>query len=119
VRYLWDESSSKRKYTKAEHDSFFALLDQLGSVTAAAELGINRNVGYLWVRNAGMGGANLALGVRSIFGCAQKASKVVKRPAALERICGPLWTGIKEYGVEKSPDPLRLHFGVGRIKRWL
>jgi hypothetical protein len=60
VRYLWDESSSKRKYTKAEHDSFFALLDQLGSVTAAAELGINRNVGYLWVRNAGMGGANLA-----------------------------------------------------------
>jgi hypothetical protein len=35
VRYLWDESSGKRKYTKAEHESFFALLDQLGNVTAA------------------------------------------------------------------------------------
>jgi IS30 family transposase len=58
VRYLWDESSGNRKYTKAEHESFFALLDRLGNVTAAgAELGINHNVGYLWVRNAGIGGA--------------------------------------------------------------
>jgi hypothetical protein len=57
VQYLLDGSSGKRKYSKADHDAFFVLLDQLGNVTAAAELGINCNAGYLWARNAGMGGA--------------------------------------------------------------
>jgi DNA-binding transcriptional regulator YdaS (Cro superfamily) len=46
--------SSGRKYTPEQKDQFFAVLDRVGSVTAAAaELGLNRMTCYQWTRKAG------------------------------------------------------------------
>lgn len=47
--------SPKRKYTREQKDGFLAVLALVGSVTvAAAELGLNRNTCYQWVRHAGL-----------------------------------------------------------------
>ena len=55
---LSDVSAEFRKRVRAsaqQREAFFLLFSQLGSVTsAAAELGLNRNTCYQWVRRAGL-----------------------------------------------------------------
>lgn len=44
-----------RRYTQADKDSFFAVMDRLGSVSEAArEVGMNRGTCFSWARSAGM-----------------------------------------------------------------
>lgn len=56
--HLSDVSSEFRKYARStvqQREEFFRVFDRLGSVTdAAAELGLNRNTCYQWVRKAGL-----------------------------------------------------------------
>ncbi|MGW6728624.1 hypothetical protein ACWF9G_22215 [Nocardia sp. NPDC055029] len=43
------------KYTKAQKDKFFDLLDRGGTVRAAADAaGVNRDAAYTWLRQAGL-----------------------------------------------------------------
>jgi IS30 family transposase len=58
VPHLSDGSSESRKYARStvqQREEFFRVFDRLGSATeAAAELGLNRNSCYQWLRKAGL-----------------------------------------------------------------
>ncbi|MFF2843791.1 helix-turn-helix domain-containing protein, partial [Paenarthrobacter sp. NPDC057981] len=56
--HLCDVPGEFRKFARStaeQREAFFRAFDRLGSVTeAAAELGLNRNTCYQWVRKAGL-----------------------------------------------------------------
>jgi transposase, IS30 family len=58
VPRLTDDSSKSRKHSRAtveQKEEFFRVFDRTGSVTdAAAELGLNRDTCYQWIRKAGL-----------------------------------------------------------------
>jgi len=58
VPHLSDASSKPRKYARSsvqQKEEFFRVFDRLGNATdAAAELGLNRNTCYQWIRKAGL-----------------------------------------------------------------
>jgi IS30 family transposase len=57
VLSLTKEAVGRRPYSAEQKDQFFAVLDRVGSVTAAAaELGINRMTCYEWVHKSGAPG---------------------------------------------------------------
>ena len=62
--HLSDVSAETRKYARStvqQREEFFRVFDRLGSATlAAAELGLNRNSCYQWLRKAGLTSGNTA-----------------------------------------------------------
>ena len=62
--HLSEISAESRKYARStvqQREEFFRVFDRLGSATlAAAELGLNRNSCYQWLRKAGLTSGNTA-----------------------------------------------------------
>jgi IS30 family transposase len=58
VPHLSEASDKPRKYARStarQKEEFFRVFQRLGSATdAAAELGLNRNTCYQWIRRAGL-----------------------------------------------------------------